>query len=978
MKATPALGTMCLAVVLVGLFVVSGFPVSVADGGTRADQIILVVGGQDKMKTRNPLPALANDVWTSDVLGRVYDSIGQALPDTDELVPYIIKGVDANENGVFDANEYGKFVKNADKNSLDVTAYYDLNGVYFHDGIAATPGDLFFSYQLQALNPRSNIDLRVLMDRAGKSGSNYTTTRWLFMTLTTKNWQNEPTAGDSAKRIAVRFQLQEPFALFYRSTLTGYTLYPRHVWEDKGYRDDITPDPETSPGCTLTTPCRVDDLHADFGKAIYPESDPRFGQGIPTTETAYKPYAYLKSDTPAIDSAEEWQLTDADVIGTGPFRFDYFNEQLAVSLVMKNTLFFTGKDEKTGEVIDSYVSTYIHQPYIDGILTNVYASATLGILALQSGAIDYYHWSVAPEYVPELINNPNIRIWSRPEPGFFYLAYNLRRPAVGAWHYGQTDQFDVGLHFRRAIAHLIDKPTIVKDFLQGYGVPGIVPLSPQNVRFYNSTLTGYDFSVPQALVEMEAAHQDAVWLSTHGGGSDAATWYTKDPGSGLYILPNIGTAEFNLWCPNADYDPVRANSCTMVANEMNNIGINVKAKPSAFSAITSLINAHDFDMYILGWRIGGNDPDYFYSFFHSSNAASGQNYGGFNDPTLDMILEETRKQLDENKRVQLFQWAEGILAEKLPYDVLYFRTNIEAQRQDRFVDWKPSSGTIWNYWSLLNIKPPSNKRLSVGIEAPSAIASGDQMSVVISVKDQDSNPVENANVTLELTPNYAGNFTNSTTTNYTVTGKTNIAGKMTVPLAVNSFEYILNATITAAVTYWDFPEAGRSSLVAIYPKGADFLAVTIIMVDTDVVNAGDTLHFQVKVTDPLGFEKSDAEVLASLDQPLDAPAGVTPTTGTEPQMTQVTFTAPAASKLPLDENPISLTITATYPNWYNGTATVGLVMVKLYQTCWNGDRIPNDSTCPPQGIPLWIIAIAILIIIVIVAALVVIIRRRRA
>ncbi len=973
MKATPALGTMCLTLVLVGMFAVSSFPVKAGNEGTRADQIILIVGGQDKMKTRNPLPALANDVWTSDVLGRVYDSIGQAKPDTDELVPYIIKGIDANQNGVFDTNEYGKFAKNTGTDALDVTAYYDFNGIYFHDGVQATPGDLFFSYQLQALNPRSNIDLRVLMDKAGKSGSNYTNTRWLFMTPAAKNWQNEPTVGNSAYRVAVRFQLQEPFANFYRSTLTGYTMFPRHVWEDRGYRED-----SYSTGCSVSIPCKVEPLHEDFGKAIYPESDPKFGLGIPITETLFTPYAYLKSETPAADSAEEWQLSDKDVIGTGPFRFESFNEQQAVALVLKNTLFFTGKDEKTGTIIDPQI-TYIHQPYIDGILTKVFSSAVLGIIALETGDIDFYHWSVAPEFVPLMINNPNIRIWNRPEPGFFYLAYNMRRPAIGVWHDGQVDQFDVGLHFRKAVAHLIDKPTIVKYFLQGYGVPGVVPLSPQNVRFYNASLVGYDFNKQTAEDEMALAHADALWLSTQPGGPpEAATWYTKDPGTGFYILPGIGTQEFKLWCPNADYDPVRANSCVMVATEMRNMGINVRAMPSAFSAITQLINAHDFDMYILGWRIGGNDPDYFYSFFHSSNSASGQNYPGFNDPTLDWILEETRKELDEARRVQLFQWAQGILADKLPYDVLYFRTNIEAQRQDRFVGWMPSSGTIWNYWSLLNIRPPSNKRLSVGIEVPSAIASGDNRQIAVLVKDQNGNPIDNANVTLEVTPNFAGNFTaGGSDPNYTYTGKTSL-GRMQVQFVAETVTSILNATFTATVTYWDFPDAGRSALVAIYPVGANFLAVTIGMLDTDVVNAGDSLHFQVTITDPDHFEKADAQVTASMDQLMDAPAGLNTTSGIASSMTRITFTAPVASKLAFDENPFAMTIEATFPGYYKGTATIGLVVVKLYQTCPNGNRIAIDETCVETGgIPV-LAVVVVLGVVGAVAVVYVVVRKRRA
>jgi hypothetical protein len=179
-------------------------------------------------------------------------------------------------------------------------------------------------------------------------------------------------------------------------------------------------------------------------------------------------------------------------------------------------------------------------------------------------------------------------------------------------------------------------------------------------------------------------------------------------------------------------------------------------------------------------------------------------------PTLDWLLEQTRQELDESKRVAEFQWAQGILAEKLPYDVLYFRTNIEAQRQDRFVGWMPSSGTIWNYWSLLNIKPPTNKRLSVGIEVPSAVASGDTKAVEVSVKDQDGNPLDGATVTLELTPAGAGNFTaGGSPLNTTYTGHTSL-GKMQVSYVAPTVSSIFNATITATVTYTDFPDAAEA------------------------------------------------------------------------------------------------------------------------------------------------------------------------
>jgi len=907
----------CVAVVSVALLVISGLPLVSQGDGLRGGPVMLKVGELDHMKSRNTLPYIADDIWTHDVLDRVYDTVGKSMPETEELRPYILKGVDADENGQFDANEYGRFAKNAGKDPLTVTAYYDFNGVYFHDGVQADEGDLFFSYQMRAMNPRMNDHVRVLMDNAGKSGSNYSTTRWLFISPVAKVWQNEPTAGNASLRYAVRFQLQEPFFLFYRSTLGNCVLYPRHVWEGTGWRlDPVTGNPITP-------------LHADFGSAIYPESDSRFGRGVPTTETTYRPFVYLNTSTPEPDSAEEWQPTDDEVIGTGPFTFESFDEMQAVATVLKNSIYFTGRDWKAGVVIDPLVAVYIHQPFIDGIVFLVFPNVILGVLALRSGQIDFLHASIPPEFIPELISNPNIRLWFSPDPGFTYLAYNMRRPSIGTWHWGQADQFDIGYHFRQAVAHLIDKPTIVKNFLQGYGVPGVVPVSPFNTRFHNNSIVGYDFSRTKAENELALAHQDALWLAS-GGEPAAANWYTKDPGTGKYILPNIGTNQFILWCPNADYDPVKANSCTMIATEMQYIGINVVARPSALSAITSLMNAHDFDMYILDWRIRTKDPDYLNSFFHSSNSASGKNYPGFNDVLSDLVLEESRMEMNESDRIGLLKWEQGIIADKLPYDTMYFRTNIEAERQDRFVGWNQSLGTIWNEWSLLNIRPPSAVKLSVSIDAPSAVASGSSTAFAVVVKDQDGVPITGATVTLRLLPDTLGNFTyGGSPPSNTYTGITSL-GRLAVTYLAPEVTNIINVTVTATAAYVDYPEGSDSAIVTVYPAGVNFLAVTVSVLDMDVLPPSGTTRLAIGVTDPQGFTKDDADVAVYVDQPIDPPYGVWPSQGKAAQMVQVTFHAPLRFTLPYDENPFIVTAEATSPGYYPGQSSVGLKVVKTY------------------------------------------------
>ena len=84
---------------------VAGIPILSRADGTRGEPVVLEVGGMYDEPFLNPLPAIANEVWTHDILNRVYDTIGKALPQGDTLVPYILKGVDADDDGFFETSE---------------------------------------------------------------------------------------------------------------------------------------------------------------------------------------------------------------------------------------------------------------------------------------------------------------------------------------------------------------------------------------------------------------------------------------------------------------------------------------------------------------------------------------------------------------------------------------------------------------------------------------------------------------------------------------------------------------------------------------------------------------------------------------------------------------------------------------------------------------------------------------------------------
>src|SRR3990170_746120 len=232
--------------------------------------LILTVGDQDQMRTRNVLNvslSVASDGdWSAGILQPVYSNPLVRHPVMDDLSPYIAKGVDADGSGIFDADEYGLFQKALGTNLSDITVYFDFNGVRWHDGVQMDVMDLLFSLEVASLAPRYDAPLRPLWDKGGGAGSNFSTDRWLGVARAPKTWAGEGAIpGDPTLRVAVRFQLQAPYAQFYDSTLAGLWLLPRHIWEGTG-----------------------GGRHADFGRAVYPESDPRAGRGIPATETLYK------------------------------------------------------------------------------------------------------------------------------------------------------------------------------------------------------------------------------------------------------------------------------------------------------------------------------------------------------------------------------------------------------------------------------------------------------------------------------------------------------------------------------------------------------------------------------------------------------------------------------------------------------------------------------------------------------------------
>ena len=459
------------SLLVVAMFVATSLFV-VQPAAAQGEPLVLRVGDLGEMLSRNPLHTYLHwfgeaDDWGAGVLQPVYSHPILHDPATDVLVPYLAKGIDADGNGVFDPDEYGVFSKETGSNASDLAVYFDLNGVRWHDGTPMTPMDVLFSFQLESLRPDFEAYLRPLMDRGGGLGSNFTSDRWLAISVTSKSWAGEAALlGDPALRVALRFRLQAPYAPFFEITLGDLWLLPRHIWEGTG-----------------------GGRHPDFGRAVYPEGDSKAGQGIPVDETRYKPFD--------LAAAKAWLPTDADVIGSGPFRFVSWIQGNRTRLE-RNPSYFVGADpDDPATVYDARLGAYLHRPFVDAIEFIPYRTQLERIVALEAGEIDLIRGSFPPEWIARLQLDPDPwRLWPVAEPGFTYLVYNMRHAWFGYNDTQGGDAADSGRALRMALAHLIDRETILRSLLQGYGAAMDSIVSPANTVWHKTRRCRSSHTIP--------------------------------------------------------------------------------------------------------------------------------------------------------------------------------------------------------------------------------------------------------------------------------------------------------------------------------------------------------------------------------------------------------------------------------------------------------------------------------------------------
>jgi len=221
--------------------------------------------------------------------------------------------------------------------------------------------------------------------------------------------------------------------------------------------------------------------------------------------------------------------------------------------------------------------------------------------------------------------------------------------------------------------------------LQGRAIPLATPIPPANTFWYNSAVK----TIGEGLNMGERYALAISLLKKAGFKWDTEpvidTKDTKNPvktvGKGLKGPDGKPVPTLTLLCPSMDYDPMRAQTGMYIEQWAKNIGMPINLKLTDFNEIsTKAFDEVDFDMFILGWGIP-RVPTYFKDFWHSSQMApEGFNVPGYANPEFDALVDEFEYADDFTEARKAIFEAQQILADDLPYIILFTNPMVEAYR----------------------------------------------------------------------------------------------------------------------------------------------------------------------------------------------------------------------------------------------------------------------------------------------------------
>jgi peptide/nickel transport system substrate-binding protein len=374
--------------------------------------------------------------------------------------------------------------------------------------------------------------------------------------------------------------------------------------------------------------------------------------------------------------AQAWSLNvqASEVAGLGPFRLKQYVPGQRV--VVERNPYYWKVDQKNQRL-----------PYLDELVFLFVGTEDAQVMRFEAGETDIISRLSSENY--NLLSREKSRVGSQladigPSLEYNFLLFNLndlsgkKRGEVAGKQAWFSD-----LKFRQAISAAVDRESIVRLV---YGTRGAAlwgNVGPANKLWINQTIPHPSRSVETARQLLKAAGYS--WNAA-GQLLDAA----RQP------------VEFSIITSSSNSQ--RMKMATLLQDDLSHIGMQVHVVPLEFRAmIDRVFQSFDYDAAIMGLGGGDADPNPEMNVWAFGGTSHLWHLGETKPATdwereLDQLMQQQMVTLDYAKRKQLYDRAQQLIAENLPF-IFLGTPNILAGANARVGNFHPAvldPYTLWN------------------------------------------------------------------------------------------------------------------------------------------------------------------------------------------------------------------------------------------------------------------------------------------